>query len=75
MADYRVTDTELTKVANAIRAKGGTEELLVWPDGYVSAIATMPSGSIVRPKPSATFDASTLWADYSWPSTAVNMTT
>lgn len=38
MADYFVTHTELTSVADAIRAKGGTSATLVFPDGFVSAI-------------------------------------
>ena len=28
MADYKVTDTELTSIANAIRTKGGTQASL-----------------------------------------------
>ena len=38
MADYFVTHTELTSVADAIRTKGGTSATLVFPDGFVSAI-------------------------------------
>lgn len=38
MADYKATDTDLTAVANAIRAKGGTSAQLEFPDGFVSAI-------------------------------------
>lgn len=38
MADYLVTDTELTSVADSIRTKGGTSATLVFPDGFVSAI-------------------------------------
>ena len=44
MADYLVTDTELTSVANAIRTKGGTSASLSFPTGFVSAIADIPSG-------------------------------
>lgn len=44
MADYLVTDTELTDVADAIREKGGTSAALEWPDEYVSAIAAIPTG-------------------------------
>lgn len=36
--DYITTDTELTLVANAIRAKGRTSNQLVYPNGFVSAI-------------------------------------
>ncbi len=38
MSDYKVTDTELTSVANAIRTKGGTSAQLEWTSGFVSAI-------------------------------------
>lgn len=38
MADYRVAGTQLTAVADAIRAKGGTSEPLVFPGGFVAAI-------------------------------------
>lgn len=44
MADYLVTDTELTGVANAIRTKGGTSVALEWPDGYSQAVAAIPTG-------------------------------
>ena len=36
---YTTTSTELTAVADAIRAKGGTSAALEWPSGYVQAIA------------------------------------
>ena len=44
MADYKVTDTELTSVANAIRTKGGTQAQLEWPTGFADAVAAIPSG-------------------------------
>lgn len=44
MADYLVTDTELTAVADAIREKGDTSAALEWPDGYVSAIGNIETG-------------------------------
>lgn len=44
MADYLTTDTELTSVADAIRAKGGTSDSLTYPDGFVSAIEAIPTG-------------------------------
>lgn len=46
MADYLVTDTELTDVADAIREKGGTSALLEWPDEYVDAIGAISGGGI-----------------------------
>lgn len=44
MADYLVTDTELTDVADAIRTKGGTSTALEWPDDYVDAIDAIETG-------------------------------
>lgn len=44
MADYKVTDTELTSIANAIRTRGGTSGQLVFPNGFVSAVNAIPSG-------------------------------
>ena len=45
MADYLVTDTELTSVADAIRAKGGTTEQLAFPAGFVSAVEGIQAGT------------------------------
>ena len=44
MADYRVTDTELTSIANAIRTKGATQASLEFPTGFVTAIENIPTG-------------------------------
>ena len=44
MADYIVTDTELTNIANAIRTKGGTSATLSYPTGFVNAINAVPGG-------------------------------
>ena len=44
MADYLVTDTELTSVADAIRTRGGTSASLAFPSGFVTAINNIPSG-------------------------------
>lgn len=50
MADYRATSTEFTAVADAIRTKGGTSAQLTWPNGFVSAIQAIPTGSgVVQP--------------------------
>lgn len=38
MAEYLTNTTDLTKVAAAIREKGGTSAPLVYPDGFVTAI-------------------------------------
>lgn len=42
--EYLTNSTDLTKVANAIRAKGGTSEQLIYPDGFVTAIENIPTG-------------------------------
>lgn len=44
MANYKVTDTELTALADAIREKGGTSAALEWPSGFISAVNALPSG-------------------------------
>lgn len=48
MADYLVIDNELASVADAIRAKGGTSELMEWPNGYKEAIEAINSKSTLR---------------------------
>ena len=47
MANYLVTDTDLTSVANAIRTRGGTSASLTFPTGFSDAIAAIPSGDAV----------------------------
>lgn len=42
--EYLTTSTDLTKVADAIRAKGGTSEQLIYPDGFVTAISNIQTG-------------------------------
>lgn len=45
MTDFLTNDADLKKVADAIRAKGGTTDPLVFPDGFsaaVGAISTAP---------------------------------
>lgn len=44
MPVYIVTDTSLTSVADAIRTKGGTSDLLEFPTEFVSAIENLPTG-------------------------------
>jgi len=44
MANYMVQDTEMKAVADAIRAKAGTTDLLTWPDGYEARIAEIQAG-------------------------------
>ena len=45
MAEYLTNTTDLTKVASAIREKGGTSDSLVYPDGFVTAIQAIQTGS------------------------------
>lgn len=49
MADYLVTDTELTSVANAIRTKGGTSAQLTFPQGFIDAVGAIPTGAASDP--------------------------
>lgn len=42
--EYLTLKSELTSVANAIRAKGGTTDPLIYPDGFVAAIQAISSG-------------------------------
>ena len=44
MAEYLTNTTDLTKVASAIREKGGTSDFLVYPDGFVTAIGNIQTG-------------------------------
>ncbi|MBO4543243.1 MAG: hypothetical protein J5725_08705 [Bacteroidales bacterium] len=45
MANYLTTDTDLTSVANAIRAKSGGSGQLAFPAGFVSEIGNIPTGT------------------------------
>lgn len=44
MAYRKVNDISLVSIADAIRAKGGTSDALVFPDGFVSAISAIQTG-------------------------------
>ena len=44
MTEYLPTDTDLKKVADAIRETTGTTDPLSFPDGFVSAIAGVGGG-------------------------------
>ncbi len=44
VVDSAVLDAGLTKVADAIRTKGGTTGTMSFPDGMASAVANIPSG-------------------------------
>ena len=43
--EYLTNTTDLAKVASAIREKGGTSDLLVYPDGFVTAIQSIQTGT------------------------------
>ena len=53
MAEYLTNTADLTKVASAIREKGGTSASLVYPDGFVTAIQAIQTGG---PAPGAPGD-------------------
>ena len=61
MAEYLTNTTDLTKVASAIREKGGTSDPLVYPGGFVTAIQAIQTGTelqiIVTVKSGATVTA------------------
>ena len=46
MAEYLTNTTDLTLVADAIRTKGGTTELLTYPDEFVTAIHAIQTGIV-----------------------------
>jgi hypothetical protein len=46
MANYIVQDTSLETVADAIRAKAGISEKLVFPDGWKAAVDGIQSGGV-----------------------------
>ena len=48
MAEYLINATDLTKVASAIREKGGTSASLVYPAGFVSAIQAIQIGASLQ---------------------------
>ena len=48
MAEYLTNTTDLTKVAAAIREKGGTSDSLVYPDGFVTAIQAIQTGTELK---------------------------
>ena len=59
MAEYLTNTTDLTKVAAAIREKGGTSDPLVYPDGFVTAIGNIQTGgatTLIAPNDITFFD-------------------
>ena len=57
MAEYLTNTTDLTKVADAIRAKGGTTAELEYPDGFAIAIRNIQTGTELSIVVSVTSDA------------------
>ena len=45
MAEYLAKSEDLTAVADAIRAKAGTTEALVWPEGFKAAVEGIAGGT------------------------------
>ena len=45
LVDSNQLDADLTSVANAIRTKGGTSGQLAFPNGFVSAVQNIPTGT------------------------------
>lgn len=43
---YLTNSDDLTKVANAIRSKGGTTDPLIYPDGFASAVRAIQTGIV-----------------------------
>lgn len=48
MAEYLMDTTDLIKIASAIRTKGGTSDSLVYPDGFVTAIQAIQTGTELK---------------------------
>lgn len=49
MADYMVDSTELTAIANAIRAKSGKTGQLIFPGGFMSAVNDLLTVPVANP--------------------------
>ena len=43
MPDYKVSSTDVSSIADAIRTKGGTSGSMIFPDGFLSAIGNIPT--------------------------------
>lgn len=67
MSDYLTNTTDLKAVADAIREKGGTSNSLVFPDGFVSAVAAIKTTPALQEKtvtPSTAAQEITADSDY-----------
>lgn len=47
MAEYLAKSEDLTAVADTIRAKGGTDAQLTFPDGFAAAVQAIPTGTSI----------------------------
>ena len=47
MTEYLAKSEDLTAVADAIRAKGGTDAQLTFPSGFVGAVQAIPTGTTI----------------------------
>lgn len=56
MANYITTDTELTNIANAIRAKGGTSAQLEYPNDFITAIQAIEANNSEIPSPTTSWE-------------------
>ena len=70
MSNYLADSNDLTAVANAIRLKGGTSELLEFPTEFISAISAIPTSSGSGEGGIDTSDATATAADILYPKTA-----
>ena len=63
MANYVVSDTNLTAIADAIRSKGGTSGTLAFPTAFVTAINNIYSPSLQSKSATPTESAQTITPD------------
>lgn len=64
MTEYLTNDTDLKKIADAIRTKGGTSAPLVFPNGFASAISAIKTTPVLQSKTvTPSKDSQTIIAD------------
>lgn len=62
--EYAVNQADLTAVADAIRSKGGTSDALSFPNGFVSAVSAIQTGTGGGTTVQRTAGKMTLTGDY-----------
>ena len=76
--EYVVNSADMTRVADAIRSKGSTSDALSFPDGFVSAVSAIQTGTgggssnlellhtetITQPVSAVSFDIPDAWKRY-----------